>query len=347
MAAFLLAVALAAVPSRGQELGEPVRLGPSVSPGPTTGDLLAPSLPSGAVLYESGPSQELAAFDTVLFHGRLTDPRVRLEAAVGEGAQGGWSPLEVHRTASGRFWARLRLASRLKGRMRLRAVSEGASSFSGEEIYAVEAFAAEPEPPPPQSPISFPAAVEPLPLVTREAWGARPPRAPFRADEPLRMTLHHTSGPQPVDAKAAAEEMRFIQDLHQNGRGWDDVAYHFVVDGAGRIYEGRPLSAVGAHTKNNNAGNVGICLMGNFEPPASGRPTQAQLDAVVLIGRYLRRAFGIPASTLKGHRDYVDTDCPGSRAYRLLAGLRALIASDAPPARPSWARSPLPAPRFD
>ena len=33
--------------------------------------------------------------------------------------------------------------------------------------------------------------------------------------------------------------MRAIQRHHQDGRGWSDIGYHFIVDGGGHIYQGR------------------------------------------------------------------------------------------------------------
>jgi len=166
----------------------------------------------------------------------------------------------------------------------------------------------------------------------RAEWGARPPNlgAPeeFGAFDPrtnpagvltypddLRSVLntivvHHSAYPY-----AGAAE---IQDLHMDRRGFADVAYHFLIDSEGIIYEGREINVRGAHVQGFNTGSVGIVLLGNFNDT---EPTQPQIDSLERLVDYLRYTYEI--RYLAGHKDYPDqgpdgTECPGDNLYPLL-----------------------------
>ena len=98
------------------------------------------------------------------------------------------------------------------------------------------------------------------------------------------------------------------------------------MDPVGNVIEARPLETLGAHTLNNNEGNVGIVLLGLYHAPRNDKPTAAQLASVGELGRFLVKRFGIDPDSLKGHRNYKKTDCPGDLAYDRLAELRGAFA---------------------
>ena len=223
-------------------------------------------------------------------------------------------------------------------------MDDGATSDHDVTVYGAEVFADAPDPafpaaPPSRGPVD-PGAVPPH-MHARAEWSARPPTNPLTPDPmPWRITLHHTDGRFTASLSESLEETRFIQDFHQNGRKWSDIAYHYVVDPLGSVIEGRPLETLGAHTLNNNEGNVGIVLLGTYHSPKNDQPTPAQLAAVAEIGRFLVKRFGIDPNSLKGHRDYKQTDCPGDNAYPKLAELRVAFGANQPPVP-----IPVPAPR--
>jgi hypothetical protein len=290
------------------------------------------------VVYDSGPSDVPAGeWDTLLIQGELPDPSVRF-IATRSGPALLWKDLEVHRLPDGRFWAKGRLP-RGSGALRLRAVDDGSKIDHEVVVYGAEVFADAPDVAVPAAPSRGPmdpAAVPPL-THARAEWGAKPPTNPLTPDPmPWRITLHHTDGRFTASLAESLQETLFIQDFHQNGRKWSDIAYHYVVDPLGNVIEGRPLETLGAHTLNNNEGNVGIVLLGTYHPPKNDKPTAAQLAAVTEIGRFLVKRFGIDPNSLKGHRDYKQTDCPGDHAYPKLPELR--VAFGSPPI-------PIPAPR--
>jgi hypothetical protein len=119
-----------------------------------------------------------------------------------------------------------------------------------------------------------------LPIVTREEWGAAPPKPHSQTISGFEhLTLHHTS-----NTGTGMSEMRRIQKLHMSlfpynffgGKNFDDIGYHFIVDKDGRVYEGRRLESApgafrGPYTKgehvgaNNTVAGIGVCLMGDYE----------------------------------------------------------------------------------
>ena len=57
------------------------------------------------------------------------------------------------------------------------------------------------------------------------------------------MTVHHTAAVLDSNHKIPAR-VRQHQRFHIDDRGWPDLAYHFIVDANGHVYEGRPVTAV-------------------------------------------------------------------------------------------------------
>ena len=104
-------------------------------------------------------------------------------------------------------------------------------------------------------------------------------------------------------------------------RGFADVAYHFLIDSDGTIFEGREINIRGAHVQGFNTGSVGIVLLGNFNDE---QPVESQLNSLRGLVDYLRYTYGI--RYLAGHKDYPGqssdgTECPGDNLYPLLPDL--------------------------
>ncbi len=348
-AAAALALASFCVAARAEDLGEPVTFASRAS-----ASFRVQAFGGGPrVVFDSGVSDPVVEpWDTVLIQGFLPEPAVTFEACRGGGAPTDCSPLEMHRFPNGRFWARAKVP-RGSGALELRAIDTGSSRDSVVDIYAIEAFVDAPAPPPVPDPAprgsQDPSAPRPF-VHSRAEWNAAVPTGPYTPDPiPWRATLHHSDGRYTRTLAESLDEARFIQDFHIHGRGWIDIAYHFLVDPLGNVIEGRPEGTLGAHTLANNEGNVGIVLLGNYHPPVNNRPTAAQLAAVAALGRYLVARYGIAPSSLKGHRDYKQTECPGNLAYSQLAALRKAFAAPAktPPAMKILPPLAFSAPDFD
>lgn len=166
--------------------------------------------------------------------------------------------------------------------------------------------------------------------LRRVSWrAARVGGTTERLGRPRRITLHHF-GDRNVTAysrESTAKLLRGIQENHQRKRRWVDIGYHYIVDRAGRVWEGRPLSLVGAHAGPGgaNEGNIGILVLGNFERQHLTVAQQRRLRRCV---DELRDRYGIPLTEVLSHREIrqrrklTATDCPGRRLRQWLQRYR-------------------------
>lgn len=148
-------------------------------------------------------------------------------------------------------------------------------------------------------------------VIPRSKWTSAGPNRSLA--DPMsqvnRITVHHDAI-MPVPGGAYAESLRRLQLIrtgHLNN-GWADIGYHFAVDPNGRIWQARPLELQGAHVKDNNPGNLGIVVFGNFEQI---RPTTASLSALDQMLAYAMQRFSVPMSRVYTHQELRPTACPG------------------------------------
>jgi hypothetical protein len=161
-------------------------------------------------------------------------------------------------------------------------------------------------------------------LVDRPEWGAAPPTAPPRLGAVELAVVHHTA--TPWDAGPGPAAVRAICELHREGRGWDDLAYNFLIDRRGRVYEGRAggpeRAVVGAHTRGWNRRSTGIAVIGSYETEP---PTAPALDALERLLAWKLRLHGLNPGegTVLGHRDLESSSrCPGSALQAALPAIR-------------------------
>ncbi|HBB66369.1 MAG: hypothetical protein A2X28_02225 [Elusimicrobia bacterium GWA2_56_46] len=303
---------------------------------------VSPETAPGAVLYETPfseiPSQD---YDTILIQGEMPDPGVQLQVRIKNGAAfKTYDKTAIHRFPGGRFWAKYKMGRRTGEPVKLALLNAGVSLRHTFTIYGAEAFretlvkeiisAPAPAAYKPDPGFYLPAEM-PFTVVRRGAWQAAPPSEPYTPHAPKIFTLHNTAGHYPKNYDEAVREMQFLQDYHQNGRGWIDLGYHFVIDPQGDIFEGRPVNVVGAHVRGRNDGNIGISVMGNYHPPVSQKPTKETLYTFVEMGKYLKTAYNIDISSFYAHRDIGNTDCPGDELHALMPELKSLIFAPAAP----------------
>lgn len=173
----------------------------------------------------------------------------------------------------------------------------------------------------------------PMPtIISRTEWGARPlnlespeefgifdsqvnPEGVLTYPDNLNSVLNTIVVHHSAFAYVGPTE---VQDLHMDRRGFADVAYHFLIDSGGIIYEGREINIRGAHVQGFNTGSVGIVLLGNFNETD---PAQVQINSLQELVDYLRYTYEI--RYLAGHKDYPGqspdgTECPGDNLYPLL-----------------------------
>ncbi|MDJ0663399.1 MAG: peptidoglycan recognition family protein [Acidimicrobiia bacterium] len=156
---------------------------------------------------------------------------------------------------------------------------------------------------------------EQIDVICKEAWGALPVAGDFTPHAIDRITIHHTAVLLEENALAPAR-LRQHQAFHQS-RGWPDLAYHFMIDAAGNVYEGRPVDAVGdTGTDYDPTGHLLICCEGNFDEQELPPPQYETLIQMVAWGA---AQYGVAPASVQGHRDVAATNCPGDRLYGPIA----------------------------
>jgi hypothetical protein len=159
-------------------------------------------------------------------------------------------------------------------------------------------------------------------VLPRSAWDSQPADTTrlHRCDGYTRATIHHAGNRVVRDASLAtvASGLNNIRDAHLEQR-YGDIGYHLIVDYAGRVWEGRALAYEGAHVLNENAGNFGVMLLGNFERQSPSLPQLVSMQGLV---QALQLRYGIPNSRIYGHRDLGASVCPGRNLYPYVSELR-------------------------
>jgi hypothetical protein len=168
-------------------------------------------------------------------------------------------------------------------------------------------------------------------VILREEWGAKPSSKRLGAlGKPISIVVHHAAGYATSETASGIKSLQAIQKLHQEERKWSDIGYHLIIDGAGAVYEGRPVKsgswvtgsavlALGSHVLRNNKGRIGVCLLGCFDgsgPGCDAPPEDAALRSLEEVLRTLTLQYDIAAQSIGLHRDFRPTKCPGE----LLAG---------------------------
>lgn len=164
------------------------------------------------------------------------------------------------------------------------------------------------------------AAVTTVPIVCRDAWGARPPAGDAPSHSIRQLTVHHSAAAA-TDTTQGPGHLRGYQAFHVDDRGWPDIAYHVAVDRAGVVYRLRDWDTVGdTGTDYDPAGHFLLLLDGNFD---AHDVTKEQLEAAARVLAWAAAHFDVGLETVSGHRDHASTACPGDALYARLDELRA------------------------
>jgi hypothetical protein len=162
-------------------------------------------------------------------------------------------------------------------------------------------------------------------IVSRSAWGAKPPKSSYSQHSVQRLIVHHSYIPNQSQYQGAAS-IRGIQNYHMYDpkTKWNDIGYHFLIGPDGVIYQGRPETVVGAHcSPNTNA--VGICLIGDYDPGKDPIPPVMENQLLKLLGWLASNYKVNPQVNLYGHCDFSPKSCPGKNVYVRLPQYKNLL----------------------
>jgi hypothetical protein len=158
--------------------------------------------------------------------------------------------------------------------------------------------------------------------MRRSEWTADSPRVWLLREggEFDRITIHHQGGRPSVsrEKNSVVAEIDAVYAGHKHKR-YGDIAYHFIIDYGGCVWEGRSLAYEGAHVCHQNKNNLGILVLGNFEKQIPSMESLASLDKLTGV---LRARFGIKHHRVYGHRDIGSSLCPGKNLYPHVVALR-------------------------
>ncbi|HXD66536.1 MAG TPA: N-acetylmuramoyl-L-alanine amidase [Solirubrobacteraceae bacterium] len=208
--------------------------------------------------------------------------------------------------------------------------------------------------------VNLPAGPGQPPIIARAAWAGRrhpPTSGPFYGTIDLAF-VHHTENPNGYSPGAVPAMLAAIYDYHRFTRGYFDIAYNFIIDLYGRIWEARAGGVdepvVGAHAGGYNAVSTGIAILGSF---SFAEPSRAAMTALQRLLAWKLALHGVPVlgkvrvevnpsdafytpfapgqrvllPRIAGHRDGDLTSCPGNELYRRLPAVRTTVNGQAGP----------------
>lgn len=174
-------------------------------------------------------------------------------------------------------------------------------------------------------------------IIDAAAWNARKPSSQSEKlnSQPHYIVVHHMASTNDVaEDEAAAKDIAYrVQGWHMDGNGWNDSGQQFSVSRGGHIMEGRQgsLDAIkdggyfmrGIHAgKPANSESIGIENEGTF---SEVEPPETLIGGLTELVCYIATQYNIPASQVYGHRDFMNTDCPGTQLYMRIQELRTAI----------------------
>ncbi len=167
------------------------------------------------------------------------------------------------------------------------------------------------------------AAAGPIRAIPRSSWAKADP-IPSRLNKlggVSAVTVHH-EGWTPVyfeDTRSTADRLDGIRRSHIERMGAADIGYHYIIDRAGRVWQGRSVAYQGAHVKEHNENNIGIMVLGNFDQQ---QPTNAQVATLRSTLIALCKQYRLTTKKVYTHQELNKTECPGRVLQSQMTTLR-------------------------
>ncbi len=186
-----------------------------------------------------------------------------------------------------------------------------------------------------------------LEIFPRSEWADADPTGPLEAEQDgdVRFLLvHHTASSNDYTLDEVPRLLRSFYSFHTGPeKNWPDIAYNFMVDRFGGVWEARADSLDAPIKGSASGGSQGFamlcCLVGNHD---EAPPTTEAITSLGLLLGWLADVYGIALGaektatfvsrgsnrwdegvtvttpTISGHRAMSLTTCPGDFAFDLL-----------------------------
>ena len=180
----------------------------------------------------------------------------------------------------------------------------------------------------------------------RSTWAIdRLPLGPLETEDVRFVVVHHSATQDP-HLYEATELIQSFYDLHTGPeRGWNDIAYNFLIDPDGGVWEGREGSLSGPVAGDATGGNQGfsqlVCVIGHYSESELSEESRESLVTLLawLADRYAistrpgsevsfasrgssrwEQGTIVATRTITGHRTMSFTSCPGERLNAYVEG---------------------------
>lgn len=122
--------------------------------------------------------------------------------------------------------------------------------------------------------------------------------------------VHCTASKEGVNQTVESIRKFHTKPVSQGGRGWSDIAYHFVIYLDGSIHAGRPVDRIGGHCLNHNTHSIGVVYVGGLDKDGKAKDTRtpAQKEGLLKLIKQLKKDY--PKATVHGHREFANKACP-------------------------------------
>lgn len=168
-------------------------------------------------------------------------------------------------------------------------------------------------------------------FVTRAQWGAD---ESWRTSNPQIATtiiagfIHHTAMKSDYTREEAPAQVRNLYAYFIKTRKYSDIAYNYIVDRFGTVYEGRSgcalsqiqtcdgpsMPAIGGHTAGMNNQTFGIAVMGNFDTtPVDADTSDVLVNSLAQLVAWRIAPYGLNPNTMIR---IMSTDTTGLSRYK-------------------------------
>ena len=132
-------------------------------------------------------------------------------------------------------------------------------------------------------------------IIPRSSWDEGLPSGVFRNHKPGRIVITD-EGKIALEITRPRKYLDYINKEGKKERKWDDIPYHFYVDRAGKIYQGRmPQLETEIFTLGQSlTGDLYISFLDDFD---AREVTKQELESLVQLCAWLCAKFGIEPET--------------------------------------------------